>query len=1520
MEDVAAAGRNRPPPFQLSSPPRRVSRGTFLSQEQQEEDEFDVLRDEEEVATFQREVQAALALGLGGSYTPSALSGVSLGLGELEYGPGEDIWGADLDLPSLPSPLGGYGGLNRAPAGAMHGSADIARLEQEMNLLENANAALFQALARPVMSPQRFERGGQAWEASAPKLHDRVLQLQAQREEQTLLIESQMKQLRAEVEELQRRKEDLAQRAGLRRDEKIQRHKEKDRERYKLLKEKEAEVIRLRKDKGALKKELDMAKRNARRDLTLLRWRAIVDGVARQDQMRGIQISPKAESGKERLEQTARTSIACDQMQTQALVGDSVSNQRGDSLRTLARAYFRCSSQRKMCAWTRWTGLVAAGRLTSTRRLASLKLLAALIKRMRRRALLTGVEAFRSSLRRFEMRRRGARLTYLILARKRKDRLRESITSWSRVARTVKARRMEAARRIVLLLSRNSRGGTAAAFFQWKAESFRVESDLWCEMAVSHRQQFAATKMCRLLISSTNSSLSSAFRVWSRAASVQRSEHIAWKASQHAQIALHAGLSCLNRMVLRRQRTDVQSAFRIWQRVAIVMDRAEATQMADNAHHRSRIALRVGLSSLRRLIQRWRRTRVLLAFRAWYHFSIVLGRAGDMGEAETRSCVALRCAGLTLLRRLVLRRQQARMLSSFRAWHRMTMVEGSADVHELIREAENITGAALRAGLLSLCRLLQRRQRGTIEIAFRSWHRMIVLAGKAVVYQEAEKCAKTAVQAGISSLARAVLRMKRKRTHFAFRVWHHYAIVLGRALEVGEVEARSHVALRVAGLTLLRRLVLRRQYARILASYRTWHRITMVAGSADAKEHSTMQAALSSLARIITSANAIERVRRCAMKIAFRAWASAARSRTMALKALPLKRVIQRRLQKSLFKWRDATRDMAAKESRALEGYFYLSQVISRAASRAECRAMQSAWAALRLHACSANTKKDATLNATLLQARSLTGARLIRALILGQWRRRVWRYFHRWVAAARRVGHVEARCMELHYFAARTLFRVEGRRCCRDLRVAFQTWRSHITDVCKASTEGLDAGRGVSFKRLKDLSLRHCVGLLRVRTRGALRIAFMKWRTATQVLSTLPVAEQAFQTEADLIKKSFSARMFAGLLRLRSRRALSGAFVKWRTASQLLSSLPAAELALQNESDRMNKSMAVRICAGLLRVRSRGALSCAFVRWHTAAQLLSSLSGADRALQTESDIMNKNLAVHICAGFLRVRTRGALSVAFLKWRTGAQLLSSSSMTEQALQTESDLIKTKMNFAARICAGLLSVRTRGALSGAFVKWYTAARLLSSLPVAERLHQPENELKMKGFATHLCVGLVRGLARADLSDAFAKWRTAAQLLSSVPVVEQVPQSGTEHEVAASPLSNGGQRIAARLCLVLLRKKVTSATRSAFVSWRTSIQRQDSGTASTRRDDDDSSFKSSLANASSRVLFLKRLQKLRMVVIGALRRQTYEWHVSPTARAIFVWRDVVRSQRESEALYFSSARRSSFPQNFSAMRKA
>lgn len=56
----------------------------------------------------------------------------------------------------------------------------------------------------------------------------------------------------------------------------------------------------------------------------------------------------------------------------------------------------------------------------------------------------------------------------------------------------------------------------------------------------------------------------------------------------------------------------------------------------------------------------------------------------------------------------------------------------------------------------------------------------------------------------------------------------------------------------------------------------------------------------------------------------------------------------------------------------------------------------------------------------------------------------------------------------------------------------------------------------------------------------------------------------------------------------------------------------------------------------------------------------------------------------------------------------------------------------------------------------------------------------------------------------------------------------------------------------------------------------------------------------------VAFLRRQQKLRKVVVSALRRQSYAWHVNDTSRAMRKWKELVRRRREDERLSLELSR--------------
>lgn len=55
-----------------------------------------------------------------------------------------------------------------------------------------------------------------------------------------------------------------------------------------------------------------------------------------------------------------------------------------------------------------------------------------------------------------------------------------------------------------------------------------------------------------------------------------------------------------------------------------------------------------------------------------------------------------------------------------------------------------------------------------------------------------------------------------------------------------------------------------------------------------------------------------------------------------------------------------------------------------------------------------------------------------------------------------------------------------------------------------------------------------------------------------------------------------------------------------------------------------------------------------------------------------------------------------------------------------------------------------------------------------------------------------------------------------------------------------------------------------------------------------------------------MLLRRQQKLRKVVVGALRRQSYAWHVSDASRAIRKWKELVRRGRDADRLSLELSR--------------
>lgn len=59
-------------------------------------------------------------------------------------------------------------------------------------------------------------------------------------------------------------------------------------------------------------------------------------------------------------------------------------------------------------------------------------------------------------------------------------------------------------------------------------------------------------------------------------------------------------------------------------------------------------------------------------------------------------------------------------------------------------------------------------------------------------------------------------------------------------------------------------------------------------------------------------------------------------------------------------------------------------------------------------------------------------------------------------------------------------------------------------------------------------------------------------------------------------------------------------------------------------------------------------------------------------------------------------------------------------------------------------------------------------------------------------------------------------------------------------------------------------------------------------------------------SIQVAFLRRQQKLRKVVVSALRRQSYAWHVNDASRAMRKWRELVRRGREDDRLSLELSR--------------
>lgn len=56
----------------------------------------------------------------------------------------------------------------------------------------------------------------------------------------------------------------------------------------------------------------------------------------------------------------------------------------------------------------------------------------------------------------------------------------------------------------------------------------------------------------------------------------------------------------------------------------------------------------------------------------------------------------------------------------------------------------------------------------------------------------------------------------------------------------------------------------------------------------------------------------------------------------------------------------------------------------------------------------------------------------------------------------------------------------------------------------------------------------------------------------------------------------------------------------------------------------------------------------------------------------------------------------------------------------------------------------------------------------------------------------------------------------------------------------------------------------------------------------------------------VTFLRRQQKLRKVVVSALRRQSYAWHVNDASRAMRKWKELVRRRREDDRLNLEISR--------------
>eukprot|EP00904_Undaria_pinnatifida_P001519 jgi/Undpi1/11368/HiC_scaffold_30.g13665.m1 len=70
--------------------------------------------------------------------------------------------------------------------------------------------------------------------------------------------------------------------------------------------------------------------------------------------------------------------------------------------------------------------------------------------------------------------------------------------------------------------------------------------------------------------------------------------------------------------------------------------------------------------------------------------------------------------------------------------------------------------------------------------------------------------------------------------------------------------------------------------------------------------------------------------------------------------------------------------------------------------------------------------------------------------------------------------------------------------------------------------------------------------------------------------------------------------------------------------------------------------------------------------------------------------------------------------------------------------------------------------------------------------------------------------------------------------------------------------------------------------------------------------DTAYNGRMMAANRKVMLLRRQQKLRKVVVGALRRQSYAWHVSDASRAIRKWKELVRRGRDADRLSLELSR--------------